>query len=68
MRRRPRAVGRVVSDNNREHIGVYNVAARLGLLGKEYGVDIRSRQGEGTAAVLRLPRVLADEEEGGRDD
>ncbi len=51
-----------------EHIGVYNVAARLGLLGREYGVDIRSRQGEGTAAVLRLPRVLAYEEEGDRDD
>lgn len=46
-----------------EHIGVYNVAARLGLLGKEYGMDIRSRQGEGTAAVLRLPRVLAGEED-----
>ena len=45
-----------------EHIGVYNVAARLRLWGKEYGLDIRSEPGKGTAAVLRLPRILSWEE------
>ena len=45
-----------------EHIGVYNVAARLRLLGEEYGLDIRSEAGKGTAAVLRLPRILSWEE------
>lgn len=51
-----------------EHIGVYNVAARLRLWGKEYGIDIQSEQGKGTSAVLRLPRVLSWEEEGEADD
>lgn len=50
-----------------EHIGVYNVAARLRLWGKEYGMDIRSEQGKGTAAVLRLPLVLSWEEESADD-
>ena len=50
-----------------EHIGVYNVAARLRLWGKEYGMDIQSEQGKGTAAVLRLPLVLSWEEDGGDD-
>lgn len=45
-----------------EHIGVYNVAARLRLWGKEYGLDIQSEQGKGTAAVLRLPQIFAWEE------
>ncbi len=49
-----------------EHIGVYNVAARLRLLGREYGMDIRSEQGKGTTAVLRMPLVLSWEE--GDDD
>lgn len=48
-----------------EHIGVYNVAARLRLWGREYGMDIQSQQGKGTAAVLRLPQILSWEEEGG---
>ena len=51
-----------------EHIGVYNVAARLRLWGKEYGMDIQSQYGKGTAAVLRLPLVTAWEEEGETDD
>jgi len=50
-----------------EHIGVYNVAARLRLWGKEYGMDIQSEQGRGTAAVLRLPLVLSWEEDSGDD-
>lgn len=50
-----------------EHIGVYNVAARLRLWGKEYGMDIQSQQGRGTAAVLRLPQILSWEE-GDEDD
>ena len=50
-----------------EHIGVYNVAARLRLWGKEYGMDIQSEQGKGTAAVLCLPQILSWEE-GDEDD
>lgn len=50
-----------------EHIGVYNVAARLRLWGKEYGMDIQSQQGKGTAAVLRLPQIFAWEEGDGDD-
>lgn len=51
-----------------EHIGVYNVAARLRLWGREYGMDIQSRQGEGTTAALRLPLVTLGEEEEDLDD
>ena len=51
-----------------EHIGVYNVAARLRLWGQEYGMEIESERGKGTAAVLRLPRILSWEEEGDEDD
>jgi len=51
-----------------EHIGVYNVAARLRLLGSEYGMKIQSGQGVGTTAELRLPRILSWEEEGEADD
>lgn len=51
-----------------EHIGVYNVAARLRLWGREYGMDIQSEQGKGTAAVLRLPLVTLWEEEEDLDD
>ena len=50
-----------------EHIGVYNVAARLRLWGREYGMDIQSEQGKGTAAVLRLPQILSWEEGDGDD-
>lgn len=51
-----------------EHIGVYNVAARLRLSGREYGMDIQSAEGEGTTAVLRLPMVTLWEEEEELDD
>ncbi len=46
-----------------EHIGIYNVAARLRLWGGEYGLDIQSEQGTGTTAALRLPLVTMTEEE-----
>lgn len=51
-----------------EHIGVYNVAARLKLQGEEYSMDIQSEQRKGTTAVLRLPLVLPWDEEGEEDD
>lgn len=51
-----------------EHIGVYNVAARLRLWGEAYGIDIRSERGKGTTAALRLPVVLPWDEEGQEDD
>ena len=44
------------------------MAARLRLWGKEYGMEIESEQGRGTAAVLRLPQILSWEEEGDEDD
>jgi len=46
-----------------EHIGVYNVAARLRLQGEDYGLDIESESGKGTAAVIRFPLVIQREEE-----
>lgn len=48
-----------------EHIGVYNVAARLKLLSPDgcFGLDMESEQGRGTAAVLRLPYQVRKEEE-----
>lgn len=51
-----------------EHIGIYNVAARLRLWGEEYGMDIQSEPGKRTAASLRLPLVLPWDEEGDADD
>ena len=51
-----------------EHIGVYNVAARLRLWGKEYGMDIQSEQGKGTTAILRLPLTMLWDEDGEDDD
>lgn len=51
-----------------EHIGVYNVAARLRLWGKEYGMDIQSEQGKGTTAILRLPLTMLWDEDGEEDD
>lgn len=46
-----------------EHIGVYNVAARLKLLDKRCRFEIRSRPGLGTAVSLYLPLVELEEEE-----
>ena len=46
-----------------EHIGVYNVAARLRLLDKRSRFVIRSRPGRGTVMCLYLPLVELEEEE-----
>lgn len=51
-----------------EHIGLYNVAARLRLLGSEYGMDIQSEQGRGTRVLMRLPLVTVEEEADGDDE
>lgn len=51
-----------------EHIGMYNVAARLRLSGQEYGMDILSEEGQGTEVVLRLPIISAWDEEEDADD
>ena len=41
---------------NGKHIGLYNVSKRVELTyGAEYGVDIDSREGEGTCIRIRLP-------------
>lgn len=45
-----------------EHIGLYNVAARLRLRGKGCGLTIGSRLGEGTQVALRLPLVVQESE------
>lgn len=51
-----------------EHIGIYNVAARLRLLDKRCRLDIRSHAGWGTAVSLYLPLVELTEEEDLEDD
>ena len=51
-----------------EHIGIYNVAARLRLWGREYGMEIQSQRDVGTTAILRLPLVTLWEEEEEIDD
>ncbi len=51
-----------------EHIGIYNVAARLRLLGDEYGLDIASEAGHGTVAALRLPVIIIGEGEDEQGD
>lgn len=51
-----------------EHIGIYNVAARLRLLGEGFGLEFQSELGRGTTAVLRLPQVRAWEEDERDDD
>ena len=45
-----------------EHIGIYNVAARLRLLDERCRVVVRSRPGRGTAVILYLPLVENEEE------
>jgi sensor histidine kinase YesM len=47
---------------NGEHIGLYNVAARLRLSGRSEGLVIRSDVESGTSATMRLPRMLAEKE------
>lgn len=51
-----------------EHIGMYNVAARLRLSGEGYGMEILSQEGQGTEVVLRLPLVSLWDEEEALDD
>ena len=51
-----------------EHIGVYNVAARLRLAGEPYGLEIRSEPDVGTEAVMRLPLVTVEEREVDEDE
>ena len=51
-----------------EHIGVYNVAARLRLAGDAYGLEIRSEPDAGTDATMRLPLVIAEEKEANEDE
>ena len=46
-----------------EHIGIYNVAARLRLLDKRCRLEVRSRQNWGTAVSLYLPLVEWTEED-----
>ncbi len=46
-----------------EHIGVYNVAARLHLLDERCRVEVRSHPGRGTSVSLYLPLVELEEEE-----
>ena len=45
-----------------EHIGIYNVAARLRLLDARCRVVVHSRPGRGTAVILYLPLVENEEE------
>ena len=45
-----------------EHIGIYNVAARLRLLDARSRMVVRSRPGRGTAVILYLPLVENEEE------
>ncbi len=51
-----------------EHIGLYNVAARLRLSGRSDGLEIRSEANEGTSATMRLPLVLAEQEKEAEDE
>lgn len=45
-------------------IGLYNINARMKMLyGEEYGVHVESAPGEGTAVILKIPRVKVDEVE-----
>lgn len=46
-----------------QHIGVYNVAARLRLIDPRCRFDIHSRAGRGTCAVMYLPLIEPPEEE-----
>ena len=45
-----------------EHIGIYNVAARLRLLDGRSRIEIRSRPGRGTTVALYLPLIENEEE------
>lgn len=45
-----------------EHIGMYNVATRLRLAGKDYGLEIQSKLDMGTTATMRLPLMIVGED------
>ena len=51
-----------------EHIGLYNVAARLRLLGGQSGLEIESRIGEGTRVTLRMPYIVDSADMEDEDD
>lgn len=53
---------------NGEHIGLYNVAARLRLSGRSEGLTIRSDADAGTSATMRLPLVTAQQEKEAADE
>ncbi len=46
-----------------DHIGLYNVAARLRLRGEGFGLTIASTPGAGTRVALRMPLILEESEE-----
>lgn len=49
------------------HIGLYNVCARVRLLGPEYGASVQSGPGQGTRVSLRLPLLQQQPEEDSDD-
>ena len=51
-----------------DHIGVYNVSARLRLLSPDTVFDIDSEEGRGTRITLKLPLVVESEELEEEDD
>ena len=51
-----------------EHIGLYNVAARLRLSGRAEGLEIRSELGSGTSATMRLPLMITEKEREPEDE
>lgn len=46
-----------------EHIGVYNVAARLRLSRKDCGISIQSEQGVGTSILLEMPLMTMEDDD-----
>ena len=51
-----------------EHIGMYNVAARLRLMGDRSGMEVASQKGEGVTTRLWFPLLQAEEEEEDDDE
>ncbi len=49
--------------NTGEHIGLYNIAARLKLLGNGSGMEINSKKDEGTTVTIKLPYITDVEKE-----